>query len=74
MTNKKEMKVQINEYRKLLEDLKSKEIIFPKKFATGVLIEKLPDSWNDYKNGLSTYKRLSLLKNLLLTYLLKTLL
>lgn len=46
------MKVQINKYQKLLEDLKAKGISLPEKFVVGVLIEKLLDSWNDYKNSL----------------------
>ncbi|XP_047263808.1 uncharacterized protein LOC124896298 [Capsicum annuum] len=52
MSNVKEMKIQINEYQKLLEDLKAGRISLPEKFAVGILIEKLPDSWNDYKNSL----------------------
>ncbi|KAL3514708.1 hypothetical protein ACH5RR_027425 [Cinchona calisaya] len=52
MTDENEIKVQTNKYQKLLEDLKAEEILLPEKFATGVLIEKLPDLWNDYKNNL----------------------
>ncbi|KAL3515752.1 hypothetical protein ACH5RR_022654 [Cinchona calisaya] len=52
MTDEKKMKVQTNEYQKLLEDLKTEEILLPEKFAAGVLIEKLPESWNDYKISL----------------------
>ncbi|KAL3509933.1 hypothetical protein ACH5RR_029334 [Cinchona calisaya] len=44
MTNDKEMKVQTDEYQKLLEDLKAEEILLPEKFAAGVLIEKPSDS------------------------------
>lgn len=50
MSDVKEMK--INEYQKLLEDLKAEGISLPEKFAAGVLIEKLLESWNDYKNNL----------------------
>ena len=32
--------------------MKSKDIVLLEKFVAGVLIEKLPDSWNDYKNSL----------------------
>ena len=32
--------------------MKSEDIVLPEKFVVGVLIEKLPDSWNDYKNSL----------------------
>ncbi|KAL3517854.1 hypothetical protein ACH5RR_020443 [Cinchona calisaya] len=47
-----EKKIRSNEYQKLLKDLKTEKILLPEKFAAGVLIEKLPDSWNDYKNNL----------------------
>ncbi|XP_027183973.1 uncharacterized protein LOC113782276 [Coffea eugenioides] len=36
----------------LLENLKNEDINLPEKFATGMLIEKLPESWTDYKNNL----------------------
>ena len=36
----------------LLEDLKNEDIKLPKKFAAGMLIEKLPESWANYKNNL----------------------
>lgn len=52
MSDVKEIKIQINEYKKLLEDLKVEDIALPEKFVVGVLIEKLPESWNDYKNNL----------------------
>ncbi|XP_070028701.1 uncharacterized protein [Nicotiana sylvestris] len=52
MRDDKEMNVQINEFQKLLEDLKAEGMALPEKFAAGVLIEKLPDSWSDYKNNL----------------------
>ncbi|XP_019241307.1 PREDICTED: uncharacterized protein LOC109221296 [Nicotiana attenuata] len=52
MRDDKEMNIQINEFQKLLEDLKAEGMSLPEKFAAGVLIEKLPDSWSDYKNNL----------------------
>ncbi|XP_071912216.1 uncharacterized protein [Coffea arabica] len=52
MTDDKEMKIQITEYQMLLEDLKNEDINLPEKFAAGMLIEKLPESWADYKNSL----------------------
>ncbi|XP_019260300.1 PREDICTED: uncharacterized protein LOC109238322 [Nicotiana attenuata] len=52
MRDDKEMNVQINEFQKLLEDLKAEGMSLPEKFAAGVLIEKLPDSWSDYKKNL----------------------
>ncbi|GMI75535.1 hypothetical protein HRI_001222800 [Hibiscus trionum] len=44
MTEDVEVKAQINEYHMLLEDLKPKNITFPKEFVAGLLIEKLPPS------------------------------
>ncbi|XP_027124162.1 uncharacterized protein [Coffea arabica] len=52
MTDDKEMKIQITEYQMLLEDLKNEDINLPEKFAAGMMIEKLPESWADYKNNL----------------------
>ncbi|XP_071939024.1 uncharacterized protein [Coffea arabica] len=52
MIDDKEMKIQITEYQMLLEDLKNEDINLPEKFAAGMLIEKLPESWADYKNNL----------------------
>nr|XP_033511891.1 uncharacterized protein LOC117276675 [Nicotiana tomentosiformis] len=52
MRDDKEMNVQINEFQKLLEDFKAERMSLPEKFVAGVLIEKLLDSWSDYKNNL----------------------
>nr|XP_016495334.1 PREDICTED: uncharacterized protein LOC107814434 [Nicotiana tabacum] len=52
MRDDKEMNVKINEYQKLLEDLKAEGMSLPEKFAAGVLIEKLSNSLSDYKNNL----------------------
>ena len=49
MVDEKNIKTQINEYHKLLEDLKTENINLPKEFVAGILIEKLLDSWSDYK-------------------------
>ena len=57
MTDDKQMKVQIMEYQMLLEDLKTEDQL-PEKFATGILIEKLPESWTDYKNNLKQAEEL----------------
>ncbi|GMJ08125.1 hypothetical protein HRI_004481700 [Hibiscus trionum] len=59
MTEDVEVKVKINEYHKLLEDLKSENITFPEEFVARLLIEKLPQSWNDYKQQLK-HKQLSM--------------
>ncbi|PNX61015.1 gag-pol polyprotein, partial [Trifolium pratense] len=48
----KEIKAQINEYHKLLEELKAEKIDLPDVFVAGALMEKLPSSWNDYKQQL----------------------
>ncbi|XP_016450228.1 uncharacterized protein LOC107775070 [Nicotiana tabacum] len=52
MRDDKEMNIQINEFQKMLEDLKAERVPLPEKFVAGVLIEKLLDSWSDYKNNL----------------------
>ncbi|OIT19105.1 hypothetical protein A4A49_62088, partial [Nicotiana attenuata] len=52
MTEDKDITAQINEYHKLIEDLKSEDISLPEQFVAGMLIEKLPKSWNDYKQQL----------------------
>ncbi|GAU51024.1 hypothetical protein TSUD_283680 [Trifolium subterraneum] len=52
MVEDKDIKAQINEYHKLLEGLKAENITLPDAFVAGVLIEKLPQSWKDYKNQL----------------------
>ena len=44
--------LQINEYCKLLEELRAEKIDTPEWFVVGLLIEKLPDSWSDYKQQL----------------------
>ena len=49
MVDNKDIKLQINEYHKLLEELKAKKIEVLEQFVAGLLIEKLPDSWSEYK-------------------------
>ena len=49
MNEEKDIKVQINEYHKLLEDLKTENIYFPNEFIFELLIKKLSESWTDYK-------------------------
>ena len=54
------IKVQINEYHKLLEDLQAKNIILPYEFV-GIHIEKLFYLWEDYKQQLKhKYKQMLL--------------
>ncbi|GAU34576.1 hypothetical protein TSUD_29220 [Trifolium subterraneum] len=52
MVEDKEIKAQINEYHKFLEELKAEKIDLPDVFVAGALVEKLPSSWNDYKQQL----------------------
>ena len=57
----KNIKLQINEYHKLLEELRAEKIELPEQFVAGLLIEKLLDSWSDYKQQLKhKQKQLSL--------------
>ena len=44
MNKEKDIKVQISEYHKLLEDLKIENISMPDEFDSELLIEKLPKS------------------------------
>ncbi|XP_052205410.1 uncharacterized protein LOC127810136 isoform X1 [Diospyros lotus] len=60
MVDDKEIKAQINKCHKLLEDLKDENIMLQEEFLASLLIEKLPESWNDYKNQLKhKHKQLS---------------
>jgi len=52
MIEDKDIKIQINEYHKLLEDIKAENIIFPDEFVSELLIKELPSSWTDYKQQL----------------------
>ena len=45
MNEEKDIKVQINEYHNLLEDLKTENIYFPNEFIFELLIKKLSESW-----------------------------
>jgi len=48
----KDVKIQINEYQKPLEDIKLENILLPDEFVLELLIEKLSSSWTDYKQQL----------------------
>ena len=52
MVDNKDIKLQINKYHKLLEELRAGKIELPEQFIAGLLIEKLPHSWSDYKQQL----------------------
>ena len=61
MNEEKDIKVQINEYHKLLEDLKTKNISLPDKFVSKLLTKKVSESWIDYKQQLKhRHKQMSL--------------
>ena len=49
MTDDKDICTQINEYHTVLENLKVEKIFLQDEFVTRILIEKLLDSWKDYK-------------------------
>uniref|UniRef100_A0A0R0EVE1 Uncharacterized protein n=1 Tax=Glycine max TaxID=3847 RepID=A0A0R0EVE1_SOYBN len=49
MNEEKYIKVQINEYHKLLENLETENISLPNEFISELLIEKLSESWTNYK-------------------------
>jgi len=61
MIEGKDIKIQINEYHKLIEDIKTESITLPDEFVSELLIEKLPQSWTDYKQQLKhKHKQMSL--------------
>jgi len=61
MIEDNDIKIQINEYHKLLEDIKVENIIFPDEFVSKLMIEKLLSSWTDYKQQLKhKHKKMSL--------------
>ena len=49
MVSNKDIKLKVNEYHKLLEELKAEKVELPEQFVAELLIEKLPDSWSEYK-------------------------
>jgi len=52
MIEGKDIKIQINEYHKMIEDIKIESITLPDEFVSKLLIEKLLQSWTDYKQQL----------------------
>jgi len=59
MIEDKDIKIKINEYHKLLGDIKTESIVLPNEFVSKLLIEKLPQSWINYKQQLK-HKQMSL--------------
>jgi len=61
MIEDKDIKIQINEYHKLLENIKVENIILPDEFVSELPIKKLTSSWTDYKQQLKhRHKKMSL--------------
>ena len=52
MIEDKDIKIQINKYHMLVEDIKVENILLLDEFVSKLLIEKLPSSWTDYKQQL----------------------
>jgi len=68
MIEDKDIKIQINEYHKLIEDIKTESITLADEFVSELLIKKLPQSWTDYKQQLKhKHKHMSLLD--MITYI-----
>ena len=52
IVDNKDINLQINKYHKLLEELRAEKIELLEQFVAGLLIEKLLESWSDYKQQL----------------------
>ncbi|KAL5752428.1 hypothetical protein ACOSP7_022615 [Xanthoceras sorbifolium] len=52
MDDGKEVSTQIHEFHMLINDLNTEEIVLPEPFVVGSLIEKLWNSWKNYKNSM----------------------
>ena len=66
MVDNKDIKLQINEYQKLLEALRAEKIKLPELFVAGLLIVKLLDSWSDYKQQLKPLSLTDLITHIIL--------
>jgi len=61
MIEGKDIKIQINEYHNLIEDIKTESITLPDEFVFELLIKNHPQSWTDYKQQLKhIHKQMSL--------------
>ena len=49
MMNEKNISSQIHEYHNIVAELAKEGDVLPKSFMTQYLVEKLPDSWKEYK-------------------------
>ncbi|PIA34661.1 hypothetical protein AQUCO_03700146v1 [Aquilegia coerulea] len=54
MTDDKSILSQVHELQNVVSDLKTASIDLPEDFLVGVIIAKLPNSWNGYKNKTQT--------------------
>ncbi|XP_038982179.1 uncharacterized protein LOC120110669 [Phoenix dactylifera] len=52
MSEDRDASSQIHDFHRLVTALKNENIILQKVFLAGCLIEKLPESWKDYKNSM----------------------
>ncbi|KAH7842618.1 hypothetical protein Vadar_007401 [Vaccinium darrowii] len=52
MTDEKDVSSQIHEFHLITLELKNEGMELPEAFLTAALIEKLPETWREYKNGL----------------------
>ncbi|KAI9117051.1 hypothetical protein K1719_012050 [Acacia pycnantha] len=68
ITDDKDIKLQINKNHKLNVELRAEKIDLLDEFMVGVLIEKMPNLWNDYKQLLK-HKQKKLSLNDLITHI-----
>ncbi|KAI9116945.1 hypothetical protein K1719_011944 [Acacia pycnantha] len=68
ITDDKDIKLQTNKNHKLNVELQAEKIDLPYEFVVGVLIEKMPNLWNDYKQQLK-HKQKKLSLNDLITHI-----
>lgn len=71
MIEDKNIKVKINQYQKLLEDLKVKNTTLPNGFVSKLLIKKLPKSWTSYKQQLKHKHKQMFLSDLITHIIIK---
>ena len=71
MIEDKDIKIQINEYHKLPEDIKAENIILPNEFVSELLIEKFLQSWTNYKQQLKHRHRQMSLSDLITHIIMK---
>lgn len=60
MSDEKEIYAKIHSFHLLVVELTNEGIVLHTAFIVGFLIEKLPESWQDYKNNMKHKKDISL--------------